>query len=232
MSSNKKLSQRSMPIITRESYNVENSPAAPAWVNEFSTALANAFQKSSVEVYRPEASTVYDQISSIMGKKPKYSTVEAAVEDMKERSGLTAYLMKVQSAEGPTTDTKKRAQIKPVAIFEQVPQIKSTVDNYLEDTNGNLSLPAIIEKIKSIHKPDVMEESAWDDPAFLQYISDQNTRVKQKYPNNDSDYVNLGKIPTFNKDEIDPSNTDALHALAPAVVTAQYDALVLSFRKK
>lgn len=224
----KKASPRTMPIITRESYSVEKSPVTPHWIDDFS----NSLQKISVEPMRNSQQSIYDQISSIMGKKSKYPTVEAAVEDMKERSGLTAYLMKVQSNDEDVPN-KKRAQQNQIMIFKNHPQIKSTVDNYLEDTKGNLPIPAIVEKIKSIHKYDVADETDWDDPLFLKYINDKNIEINKKYPNHDNEHQNLGKMPIFNDSEIDPSNTDALHALNPAVASAAEDeARILSYLHK
>lgn len=224
----KKASPRTMPIITRESYSVEKSPVTPHWMDEF----ANSLQKVSVEPMRNSQLSVYDQISSIMGRKSKHPTVEAAVEDMKERSGLTAYLMKVQSND-EDMPTKKRAQQNQVGIFTKTPQVKSTLDNYLEDTKGNLPIPAIVEKIKSIHKNDVVDEGDWDDPSFLKYINNRNIEVNKKYPNHDNEHQNLGRVPVYDDAELDPSNSDALHALTPVVTTAAQDeARILSYLRK
>lgn len=221
--SDKKYS-RSMPAITRESYNVEKAPRLPNWMDEFAANL----EKSSTQSKSKANSSIYDQISSIMGNKSKYPTVEAAVDDMKERSGMKKFIDKLQSQGQNEGSTKKKAECGPCAekhdnkkvqVFEDVPQLKETIDNYTEETHGNLPLPAIIEKIKSIHKSDVVDDSAWDDDGFLHYVNDKNIESKKKHPNEDINYRNLGKLQHFNDDEIDPSNNDALHALTPAVVS-------------
>ena len=224
--SNKKSSPRSMPIITRESYK-DDSLNNSSILNEF----VNALQKTSVQPIHYEQSSIYDQISSIMGRKSKYPTVAAAVEDMKERSGLTAYL-NTHSKENKN-DTKKVAQEAEIEIFVKCPQIKSTLNNYLEATKGNLDLPPILEKIKSIHKKDVNDDSLWDDPKLLNFINNENIKIKKKYPNDDNNNTDLGKIPNFKDDESNNYNNDIFKSLTPAVVTsADYEALIMSYFKK
>lgn len=227
---NKKASPRTMPIITRESYNVEKSPVTPGWMDEFISAL----QKSAVEPMRNSQPSIYDQISSIMGRKSKHATVEAAVDDMKERSGLTAYLMQVQSGDETYAKTKKRAQQSDIQVFQEIPQIKSTIDNYIDDSRGNLPIPAIIDQVRSIHKNDVTNDLLWDDPSLMTYVNNKNIEVKKKYPDHDAEQTTLGKNPNFTDEDMDPSNTDALHGLNPAVITAKtdYRKMILSYRQK
>jgi hypothetical protein len=105
-----------------------------------------------------------------------------------------------------------------VRLFELKPQIKDTFDNYIEDTHGNLSIPGIIEKIKSIHQADVSDDANWYDDQLLKYVNDQNIEAKKKHPDTENDNVNLGKLPHFDDKDIDPSNSDALVSLTPAVI--------------
>ncbi len=239
-----------MPLVTRQSYDVEKSPVMPSWLKDF----ANTLEKSAVEPMRNEP-TIYDQISSIMGgtSKSKYPTVEAAVEDLKKRTGLAQLLNETVAKETPT---KKRANLdiekaksycegcktddknckcqegcdcsvhcllkkktngtNEVKVFQEVPQVKATIDNYLEDTNGNMAIPAVVQHIKAIHAGDVIDDSAWNDESFLRYIKNKNLEVKKKHPTDDSNFTNLGKVPEFSDADIDPSNTDAFHSLAPS----------------
>lgn len=203
----KKQGYRTMPIVER-SHDVEQGPALPNWMKEFAKNL----QKTSVQPYRDES--IFDQISSVMnGTKPKYSNVEDAVKDMQERSGLIAYKNKVEAQSG----TKKKAQA-GIKLFDLKPQIKETFDNYIEDTHGNLSIPGIVEKIKSIHHTDVSDDAMWDDEHLLKYVSDKNTEAKKKHPDTENDNASLGKLPHFDDRDIDPSNSDALISLTPAVI--------------
>lgn len=216
--SNKKYSGRSMPVITRESYNVEKAPRLPNWMDEFAANL----EKQSTESQSKVNKSIYDQISSIMGNKSKHPTVEAAVEDMKERSGMKDFLNKLQSQGKSESAVNKKAQSGEnnveVKLFKDVPQLKETIDNYCEDTNGNLPIPAIVNKIKAIHKNDVVNDADWADDKFLHYINDKNIEVKKKHPTDNATYHNLGRQPTFKDEDIDPSNHDALHSLTPTVI--------------
>lgn len=218
--SEKRYAPRSMPVISRQSYDVERAPRLPNWMDEFAENLA----KQSVESKSKANSSIYDQISSIMGNKPKYPTVQAAVDDMQERSGMKDFLSKLQS-QGQTegAGASKKAQTTPneqIKLFRDVPQLKQTIYNYLEATNGNLPVPAIIEKMKSIHRGDVVDDAEWDDPAFLTYVNNQNIAIKKKHPDDNAVYHDLGKVQHNTLDEeVDPSNDDAFHSLNPATVT-------------
>ena len=59
--------------------------------DELINELKNNLEKDAVQS-REKDQSLYDQINNIINNKSKYPSVQAAVEDMKERSGLTAYL--------------------------------------------------------------------------------------------------------------------------------------------
>lgn len=211
-----------MPVISRESDNVDNGPT-PSWMSEFAKSLS----KVSVQPYKHEDS-VFDQISSIINSsKPKHSSVDDAVKDMQERSGLVAYQDRMKAlAENIKTagccehdhgdEDKKKVKVK---IFELKPQIQSTFDNVITDTHGNLDIPAIIDRVKGIHRKDVSDDAAWDDDGLMGYVNDKCIEVKKMNPDiSDDDNLNLGKIPNFDEKDIDRSNDDALFSLTPAVV--------------
>jgi cobalamin biosynthesis protein CobT len=207
----KKAGYRSMPVISRDADNVENSSLYPKWMSDFAQNLS----KVSVQPYRPE-DNIFDQISSIINSsKPKYSSVEDAVREMQERSGITAYKKDLKSL---AETIKQAAEQEKIKIFELKPQIKSTVDNCLEDTKGNLPIPAVIERIRSIHKNDIDDDAAWDDENLLKYINDKSIEIRRNHPNHDDNYTTLGKLPNYDSTEIDKSNTDALISLTPTVL--------------
>src|ERR1035441_1636660 len=143
--------QRSQPSINRQS---DENISEDHWLKQFEKKLA-------VQPRRNEQQSLFDQINSIMnGTKSKYPSVDAAVDDMKQRSGLTAYLEKVKSssaeAGGVTKtaadDTNKVIDKKIPIVFRKNKDISNTLDNYIRDTKGNLAVPAIIDKLHSIHK--------------------------------------------------------------------------------
>lgn len=59
------------------------------WLKQFESTL----QKGAVQPYQSQS--LLDQIHSVMNTKSKYPSVQAAVDDMQERSGLKAYLAKI-----------------------------------------------------------------------------------------------------------------------------------------
>jgi hypothetical protein len=209
-----KSSSRTMPAVGRSSDTLEDSSVLPQWMKNF----ANTLQKQSVQPYRNES--LYDQISSVMnGAKSKYSNVEDAVRDMQERSGVLSYRNKIEAQKNnPPKIAQIAGNTEKIRLFEDKPQIKDTFDNYIEDTNGNLSIPSIVERIRAIHRGDVSDDSMWEDDNLLHYVNDKNIEVKKKYPNSDADSTHLGRLTHFDGGDVDPSETDPLFSLNPAVI--------------
>jgi cobalamin biosynthesis protein CobT len=218
--------KRSLPAISRNS---DESTVQPSWMSDY----ANRLSKQSVQPYRQDNS-VYDQIYSIInGNKPKYPSVDAAVKDMQERSGFSAYQTKQKSASNEDQMKAMAAQIcrkaeekedkkddtrSEVRLFKLHPQIKSTIDNWIEEVHGNLPVPAVITRIKEIHRNDVSDDSAWDEDDLIHYVSDKCHEVESRYPSDKDSGASLGHLPHFTEDEIDPSNRDALFCLNPVAL--------------
>lgn len=159
------------------------------WLKQFEKNL----QKTGVQSRRVDQS-LFEQISGIMGNKSKHTSVSAAVEDMMHRSGLINYLNNVKTSQQENTQKKKAQQSlsgdKP-SLLKKNPNIQRTIENYIRDTKGNLPVPAILEKVKSIHSRDVSENKDWEDPDLLQFISQTNVEEKSKNISSNQDF-NLG----------------------------------------
>jgi hypothetical protein len=197
------------------------------WYQTFEKVLV----RESVQPRSPE--TLFEQINNIMNRKSKHTSVAAVVEDMKERSGLTAYLNQInkQSDNGETNATinkkvaqqssdnnqviDKKIEMTPIAI-QKHPAIAHTLENCIRDTKGNLSVPAIIGRVRSIHQNDVSNAKDWDDDKLTLLVSKLNLDAKKNNPGNYEQYQNLGSRDSGSDTDIDPSNTDAFHALNPA----------------
>ena len=184
------------------------------WLHQFETKLA-------VQPARPES--LFDQINSIMNGKAKFPTVDAAVEDMMQRSGYSAYLkqekLAKEKANESKTATKKTAQaqdqmVRP-KIIQDNPVILQTLRNIIDDNKGNLPISAIIDRLHNLHGADVSEEADWNDDKLIRLVSQLNLQAKQNNPANYENLSNLGKNDNSNTD-VDPSNTDAFNALMPA----------------
>jgi hypothetical protein len=206
---------RTQPSIT--SHTNENEDY---WLKEFEKKLA----------VQPANQSVYEQITSIMNSKSKYPSVEAAVEDMKERSGFSAF---VKDHFNKVSDTEDQSSTKTASdhnhdcdhncskkdttpiVIKKCPAIKSTLENYIRDTRGNLPIPAIIDKIKSIHRSDVSDAKDWDDDRLLKMVSQLNLHAKSTNPGTYENYSNLGRQDAVRDDDIDPANRDAFYSLNP-----------------
>ena len=207
---------RYQPPVTRQA---DENIGEDHWLKQFEKKLA-------VQPRNTQQS-LFDQINSIMnGSKSKYPSVDAAVEDMKERSGLTAYLQKAKSSfsndKASTTkvasDNNDAFDKKVPIVFRKKPDISKTLDNYIRDTRGNLPVPAIIDKLRSIHQIDVTDPKDWEDDNLILEVSKRNLLAKQSNPDSYQSYNNLGSRDTGSDSEIDASNTDAFHALTPAKI--------------
>lgn len=188
--------------------------------SEESELSSDFISKLSVQPYRSESDSmsVADQISAIInGRRPKYSSVEDAVKEMQERSGFKAHQDKLKVLADRIKSAA--AEEEKIRVFKENPFIKNTIDNFIIDTKGNLPIPSIIDRIKSIHKKDVSDDSAWDDESLMNYINLVSLKAKKDHPDvNDSNHQNLGHLPNYDENDIAKSNTDPLHCLNPAVV--------------
>ncbi len=218
---------RHQTVVSR---NADENIGEEHWLKQFEKNL----QKGAVQPRQIE-DTLYSQINTIMNGKSKYPSVDAAVEDMMQRSGLNDYLHKIKLSEQETTSRKvanitsaptadendamkKKVEVEKVTpvVIKKCPSIQNTLENYIRDTKGNLSIPAIIAKIQGIHSSDVSEAQDWEDDNLIRLVSKLNLEAKKNNPASFENYTNLGNRDTETADsEIDPSNLDAFHSLNP-----------------
>jgi hypothetical protein len=209
---------RHQSVISRQS---DCSDSDDHWLREFE----NKLQKTSVQ---PRGESLFEQINTIMNGKARYPSVQAAVDDMMQRSGLIGYLdkVKISQVEEPV-QPKKTAQSQDVQklksnpktpkVIEECPAMMRTLENMIRDSKGNLSVPTIISKLHELHAADVTDESAWDEDKLIRLVSFYNLKAKKDNPANFEVFDNLGKRDHSTADsDIDPSNTDAFNALMPA----------------
>lgn len=205
---------RHQSVISRQS-DAEHSD--DHWLRQFEDKL----QKGAVQ---PRGDNLYDQISSIMNTKSKYPSVQAAVDDMMHRSGLTDYLDNVKvSKESTTGKSRKTAQQakdpKAPQVIQEKPSIKNTLENIIKETRGNMPVPAVISRLRSLHAKDIPAESAWEDERLIRLVSQLNLQAKTSNPGSYDNFSDLGKNDRGTADsDIDVSNTDAFNALMPAKI--------------
>lgn len=202
---------RHQTVISRQSEEGQNDH----WLREFESKL----QKTSVQ---PRGQSVYDEIASIMNTKSKYPSVQAAVDDMMHRSGLSTYLDTVKESQEkiPNEKPTKTAQEKslPRALIK-VPKAERTLQNIIESSEGYMPISAIIRRLQAIHERDTADESVWEDDDLKKFINERKIEAQKNKPATFENFDNLGKGDHDSLDtDIDVSNTDAFNILMPAKI--------------
>lgn len=172
-----KYSARSLPSVSRDDSFIEQSDnRVPSWYNDFISNL----EKNSTQSQK----SIYDEINSIMGyQKSKFSNVEEIVNDLKERTGLKAFL-----------DAKQIiASTKEPEIFNKVPEMKVFIDNFVADRPGT-SIESVVHDILRIDTiRDLLPERTDVDDDVKSYI---NTRIMESRQFSDINKVDMhiGKV--------------------------------------
>jgi hypothetical protein len=200
---------RHQSVISRQS---DEFSSEDHWLKQFEDKL----QKTSVQ---PRGKSIYEEITSIMNSKSKYPSVQAAVDDMMQRSGLNTYLETVKESDNKMLSTKTAQLIDSnlPRVIKEVPGVQRTLENIVTESKGNLPISAIIQRLHSLHTKDTADESVWDDDNFVRYVSQKNLEAKRHNPGIFENYDSLGKIDHTNlSSDVDDSDADAFKILTPA----------------
>ena len=180
-----KYSRRSMPSVSREG-------SSASWIDDFLGNLEKESTKSQSQAQR----SIYEDISAIIGNtKSKFSNVEEAVQDLKERTGLTA-LLKVKASLEQNT-------YKEPEIFKHIPEMKTFIDNYTEARGGTSVLSVIHELMKNNSIRDKMPEGTDIGDDVQAYISRKIGETLSHSPDLNQVDLSLGKV-----DQSAPATTD------------------------
>lgn len=190
------------------------------WFKQFEKNL----QKAAVQPKKIDDS-MFNQINSVINRNSKYTSVGAAVEDMMHRSGLTEYLKNVKVSEQEELKKKVASPIsesdvkdlQSVLILKERPDILNTIKNVISSTKGNLTLPAIIEKIKKIHRSDIAEDKYWEDENLYRLVSKLNLKEKANSVNQ-SESSELGRTQIGEQLGSNELNSDYFASLMPAKI--------------
>lgn len=173
----KKYSARSLPSFYRDEVSADQPSAKPSWYDDFVQNL----EKNSVKSQR----SIYDDIAAIIsGTKSKYSSVEEAVQDMKERTGLKAFLEGKQAI----------ASTQEPEIFKKIPEMKVFIDNFVEDRPGT-SVESVVHdllKIDSI-RDQLPDRTDVEDDVRV-YINTQLAKSKNQHSDSNKVDLHIGKV--------------------------------------
>ena len=201
---------RTIPTISRADYprsstNVEK---------EIESSFVENLQKTAVQPKRKDDS-LFDQINAVIGnKKSKYHSVEAAVEEMKKRSGLTDYLKSEADNEdkGHTKKANISAPAAEPAIFKKCPKMKDTIISRIQSSRGGLAEPAVHKYIVDMYSNEC-DSSELEDDSLRKYIFNLVKEERKKYPSKTNN-IDIGKI-DYHDADADPANFDQFDGLQP-----------------
>lgn len=186
---------RSQSIISRDHSSNETDGKEPSWFADFVNNLDKAATKSKKDDF-----SLFDQINNILGNKSKYSNVEEAVKDMAKRTGLSDMLNKKKQAQLSVDEKNKDSK-----FLNEIPELKTFIDNYIEDHHGT-SVDAVIHdllKIKSI-KDKLPEDDA--PLEIVKYINDKIMEIKMQNQHPGDESFNLGKADLSTDDNVVSDN--------------------------
>ena len=166
-----------------------SEPLSPM-ITQFAKTVAP--QTAADQARYRNAQSFMQQLTSIMTGKQRYATVDDAVKDMQERTGLTVHLENIKSAKKKVNKQASDNQIpESFAKYDFVNDIISYIHNNIKNTGGITAIPALqhdlISVFPKINPSDIMNDEV------AKYISDCIYEEQKMLPNTDSHNSNLGK---------------------------------------
>lgn len=169
-----KYSPRCLPSVSRDLYATDNEPDDSKWYNAFLENL----QKNSM----PSQSSIYDDIAAIMNNKSKFSNVEEAVNDMRQRTGLDTFL-------------KIKASLQQLPeIFQKIPRMKAFIDNFIEARPGTSVESVVHDLLKLDDIREQLPNKTDVEPDVRAYINGKIAEIGMKKVDTNSADMHLGKV--------------------------------------
>ncbi len=191
-----------------------------SWLDRFADRVA---KKDKTPVTAVEAgrlrnkANLMDQIQSIVGGKTRYSSVENAVRDYQERTGLSEYLRRVQS--GQNNGQTKTAYTLPSSFSQYNKNVQdkliSYINNTIETNKGYISIPALQQDIKQLFRNDGVQAQDIDNLEVAKFLNDLIILRQRDNNSHDVNNLNIGKDVGTKNVEDDGSNTDFFKGLLP-----------------
>jgi len=191
---------RNQPTISRDLDSRERPGKYSDWFEEFANSLDKSGTKS-----KKDSNSMFDQINQILGNKSKFSNVQEAVLDMQKRTGLYDLLNKKAQ--------EQEHNVVP-EIFNDVPDMKIFIDNYVEDRPGT-SIDAVVHALLKIRSIKAKLPASDDVPEDVRhYINNQIASVEFLRPDNNMN-MDLGKVDLSNDDATSARDNDPFAGCMP-----------------
>jgi hypothetical protein len=141
------------------------------------------------------AQSFMQQLTSIMTGKQRYATVDDAVKDMQERTGLTVHLENIKSAKKKVNklaeDTTDSQIPESLSKYDFADDILSYINNNIKNSGGGSSIASIQYDLLSVFPKLDPSDVMTDEVA--KYISNCIYDEQKMLPNDNSGNLNLGK---------------------------------------
>ena len=143
--------------ITRQSYFESGASERVGWLDNFAKDQAekNPALLTAVETARQrDQKSILDQISYVINNKPAHASVESAVKDMQERTGLNEYMKRLSTTNEETKKTAQEkedeGQLAEKALEGFTPEMKGKILTFIKNKlqgNPHLNYEAIKEEL-------------------------------------------------------------------------------------
>lgn len=228
--------------ITRSDYYEVDPGDRIDWLDSLAQDLAKkettADPKSAVEVARARNNqSIIDQINSIVGNKPRHSSVEGIVQEMQERTGLKEYMKRMSSTEPKQGKVAAipNEEVKKKIIFEKFgPSIREKIINFVKNRiathRGRVPLPAIQDEIINTFRNDGVQPQDVNNPEVAGFINQVIIDERRNTPSLDVNDVNLGRgVGVQDMDDDDGSNSDFFRGLLPVSQASTHSKYIVEF---
>ncbi len=173
---------RVLPSFSRQSdvedYEYDQREELSPLIKQFAKSLQS--QPTAVDAARARnANSIVQQVNSIMTGKSRYATVDDAVKDMTERTGLSTYLDTVKSAEEAKKKDLNKKSASDLAIPESLSQydfadkVVAYIQNNIKNSNAySVTIPALQADILDIFRNKGLQSQDIMNDEFTKYLSD------------------------------------------------------------
>lgn len=196
------------------------------WLDAFARKMKQNEAKvpaNAVDAARTrDANSLFDQISSILSKKPIHSSVEEKVQDYQERIGLKEYISRMSAAKEEEARKKLAGEAEQVDLPDSFSKLSDKdredivnfIRNKCDTHHGNIQVPALIEEVSQTFRQRGVQPQDVNDVKFEKFVSDEIVKAKKKNPTVDEHNVNIG-LGVGLETDLDTDNGDLFDSLMP-----------------
>ena len=202
------------PKITREDQNTLKLYESESIMDSFIQEL----DKVATQPYNP-----YAAIQSIFNNKSKYKTVDEAVQDMQNRSGLAKYLNSIKAnlnknkktASENNQNTQNTQYKSPMEVYNKTPKLLTQypemavfIENIAKETRGTSSIEGVLNILKN--RLGKIDQSLLNEDLLKEFIFNKLSLYKKDTKSYNVQYG-------VSKDGLSEATGDLFNAISPSV---------------